>query len=261
MVFLHVRYTRKNKELLELKVSLNKALNEASEANKLKSKFIINMGSEIRTPLNTIEGFSEIMRDCDSQKERAEYCRAINESSHRLTKLVDDILNLSKIEAGEFSFHNVDFDLVPAMNSLVNTFKERIAQEYPDKQNIKVSLECPYHTCVVCFDMDKAVLVMNALLSNAIKFTEIGEITVSFAEYQGGIKFEVKDTGIGIPQDQLENIFGRFVRLNEFAPGSGLGLSIARAIMKAKKGKVWAESTLGIGSSFFVWVPTPVRAS
>lgn len=261
LVILHVRIKRAHKELIKSKAELKEALEKAAESDKLKSQFIINMGNEIREPLNTIEGFSEIMRDSDSREERAEYCEAINKSGQHLTKLIDDILNLSKIEAGEFAFNNVDFELVGAMNSLVNTFKERITEEHPDKLNIKINLNSPYKTCMVNFDMERAIIVMNALLSNAIKFTEEGEINVSFKEFEGGIKFEVNDTGIGIPQDKLEEIFGRFVKLNEFAPGSGLGLCIARAILNAKNGKIWAESTLGKGSSIFVWVPTPVKAS
>ncbi|MEG1635289.1 MAG: ATP-binding protein, partial [Rikenellaceae bacterium] len=233
------------------------AKEKAEESNRLKSAFLANMSHEIRTPLNAIVGFSGILASTNDIKEKKEYVDIIENNNTLLLQLISDILDLSKIEAGTLEFVFSDVDLNSLFTEIECTSRLRL-------KNDMVSLyfgdrldECVIHT-----EKNRLLQVITNFVSNAIKFTEEGSITLGYKLRNDYLYFYVKDTGCGIPADQIKYIFGRFVKLNSFAQGTGLGLSICETIIDRLGGKIGVESKVGKGSTFWFTLPyAPVDMS
>lgn len=230
------------------------AKNRAEEADKLKSTFLANMSHEIRTPLNAIVGFSELLSDTDEPSEKNEYKQLIETNSDILLRLIGDILDLSKIEAGSIDIKRQDLDLLQLCNELYLSFQQRI-------KNPAVTLKLinPYSKCIAEFDKYRFIQIFTNFVTNAIKYTPSGEIVMGYECEPGKVRLYVKDTGIGIPDKKKNRIFSRFEKLDNFAQGTGLGLSICKAIADATNGEVGFESEENVGSKFWYIAYTKVE--
>ena len=237
----------------EMEEALVQAKVKAEEANTLKSSFLANISHEIRTPLNAIVGFSSLLVSAERgiSEEKQEYINIIENNNTLLLQLISDVLDLSKIEAGTMESDYAPIDVHGLFIELEDTFRLR---------NKKSGICICYHRrtteCVVKADRNRLVQVMMNLMNNAVKFTGEGSIEFGFDVREDGfLHFYVTDTGCGIPEERLEEIFGNFVKLNSFVQGTGLGLTICRAIVERMGGKIGAVSRLGQGSTFWFTLP------
>ena len=237
----------------EMEEALVQAKVKAEEANTLKSSFLANISHEIRTPLNAIVGFSSLLVSAERgiSEEKQEYINIIENNNTLLLQLISDVLDLSKIEAGTMESDYAPIDVHGLFSELEDTFRLR---------NKKSGICICYHRrtteCVVKADRNRLVQVMMNLMNNAVKFTGEGSIEFGFDVREDGfLHFYVTDTGCGIPEERLEEIFGNFVKLNSFVQGTGLGLTICRAIVERMGGKIGAVSRLGQGSTFWFTLP------
>lgn len=241
--------------LYRVQQELIEAKEKAEESNRLKSAFLANMSHEIRTPLNAIVGFSNILTVTDSQEERQEYINIIENNNSLLLQLIGDILDLSKIEAGtlDFTFSNVD------MNGLLveqeNSFRMRL-----EGRGIKLTFVPGLPECYVYTERNRLLQVISNMLTNAIKFTKVGEIVFGYSLHEEMIYFYVKDSGCGIPEEKQHDIFDRFVKLDSFKQGTGLGLAICKTIIERLGGEIGVKSEEGKGSTFWFTLPyVPVK--
>lgn len=221
----------------------------AEESDRLKSAFLANMSHEIRTPLNAIVGFSNLLIETEDPADKKEYVDIIQRNNEQLLQLISDILDLSKIEAGmvELSYTKIELNLL--CQEVVSSYMADTEREVP----IVFAGGCD--DCYIISDRSKLVQVLSNLINNAIKFTQQGCITVGFRKLQKGIEFYVQDTGIGIVAENIQLIFNRFEKLNHFAHGTGLGLTICRNLVEKLDGTIGVESEPGIGSRFWFTVP------
>lgn len=224
--------------------------NKAQIADKLKSAFLANMSHEIRTPLNAIVGFSELLQNTDDPGEKAKFVEIINQNNDTLLRLVGDILDLSKIESGLLELHPEHFDMVELYDSLYQMNKSRW-----NKPEVNFEGVDPYVNCFVYLDKSRIRQIWTNFLTNAIKYTAKGKISMGYEYVLEGLKIYVTDTGIGIPDDKRDRVFQRFEKFDTFAKGTGLGLSICKAIVDQCKGKIGFESVYGEGSTFWAWIP------
>lgn len=236
-------------ELKQTEKSLIEAKNKAEVSDRLKSAFLANMSHEIRTPLNAIVGFSNLLAETDDIAERREYMQVVEENNDLLLKLISDILDLSKIEAGTLEFVHTDFELNELMRE-----KENVMRLKTD-QNVELVFEQRYETCHVRTDRNRLSQLMINLLTNAAKFTHRGSIRFGYELRAGQLYFWVADTGCGIPTERKDAVFERFVKLNSFKQGTGLGLSICRTIVEHLGGNIGVESEEGKGSTFWFTLP------
>lgn len=236
-------------ELKQTEKSLIEAKNKAEVSDRLKSAFLANMSHEIRTPLNAIVGFSNLLAETDDIAERREYMQVVEENNDLLLKLISDILDLSKIEAGTLEFVHTDFELNKLMRE-----KENVMRLKTD-QNVELVFEQRYETCHVRTDRNRLSQLMINLLTNAAKFTHRGSIRFGYELRAGQLYFWVADTGCGIPAERKDAVFERFVKLNSFKQGTGLGLSICRTIVEHLGGNIGVESEEGKGSTFWFTLP------
>ena len=225
----------------------------AEQSDKLKSAFLANMSHEIRTPLNAIVGFSGLMMYA-SDEEKEDYMQIINNNNEMLLKLISDILDLSKLEAGSVELKYEEFDLTDYFNSMFASMKQRAANP-----KIKIVAVNPYQHCLVTLDRNRVAQIITNYVTNAIKYTPEGTIEMGYEYREEGIYFYVKDSGIGIPDEKKSKVFHRFEKLDEFAQGTGLGLSICKAIAEAMGGNVGFESEYGKGSLFWALLPCEVE--
>lgn len=226
------------------------AKEKAEENNRLKSAFLANMSHEIRTPLNAIVGFSDILAEKCNDQESKEYTRIIERNNQLLLQLINDILDLSKIEAGglDFVYDNVD----------INNCLEEIAAFAKIKVNeeIEILLDTPLEKCCVYIERYRVMQIINNFISNAIKHTVSGYIKIGYdLPKDGFIRFYVKDSGRGIPAEKKELVFDRFTQLDSFKQGVGLGLAISKTIVEKMNGKIGVESESGQGSEFWFAIP------
>ena len=237
----------------------NKKLNEyeekakkAEQASRMKSLFLANMSHEIRTPLNAIEGFSRVMAETDSPEDRMKYMEIVESNNGRLLALINDILDLSRVEAGEISIKKGMTDLNDLCHSLQNIFKFRCPDSLQliwNKPNMKVTLNT---------DANRVTQVFSNLIGNALKHTVKGSITYGYRLINDGtdVEFFVTDTGSGIDPNDLENIFGTYVsRDAEEQKGYGLGLALCKTIVEKMDGTISVQSKLGEGSTFRFVLP------
>lgn len=225
-------------------------MQKVREADKLKSAFLANMSHEIRTPLNAIIGFSNIIAVADEKEEKEEYVKIINNNSDLLLRLITDILDFSKIESGVLDYSLVDVSLKEICNEQYQVHSLKM----PDG----VSLVCDFDALPdisICTDPRRVTQVISNLISNATKFTNTGSITLSYRMVDKCVLVEVTDTGIGISPENIDAIFERFVKINSFKQGTGLGLTICKTIIEALGGMIGVDSEPGIGSRFWFTLP------
>ena len=238
-------------ERKRIEAELLSAKERAEESNRLKSAFLANMSHEIRTPLNAIVGFSSVLDSAKSEKERKEYLHIIEHNNQLLLQLINDIIDLSKIEAGTLEFVNSNVYLDDLMQEL-----ERMFRPKAEEKKLALQFDDLHMECYVNADRNRLMQVMNNLLSNAIKFTSEGSIHFGFSRLNNGmLRFYVADTGCGVPEEYRQKIFGRFVKLNSFVQGIGLGLSICDTIVRYMNGEIGVESNKGKGSVFWFTIP------
>ena len=225
----------------------------AEESDKLKSAFLANMSHEIRTPLNAIVGFARLIGEAETADERQQYADIIDTNSNLLLQLVNDILDISKIEAGTLEFRFDTMDLNELCRSEYEVHKARV------KPGVTLVFEQKYDRAEIVCDRNRLAQVITNLLSNAAKFTERGEIRFGFDLHDDRVDFFVQDTGVGIPQEKIREIFDRFVKLNDLVAGTGLGLAISKMIVERLDGSIGVESDAGRGTRFYFSIPRRSR--
>ena len=252
----NMRLDAANKQLFEAKAKLDEyeaKAHEAEQASKMKTLFLANMSHEIRTPLNAIEGFSRVMCETDSQEERSKYMEIIESNNARLLTLINEILDLSRVESGEVAIKKTMTDLNEICKSLQNTFKFRCPEAVQmvwNKPNMVVTLNT---------DANRLMQVFSNLISNALKHTSKGSITYGYRLISDGqeVEFFVSDTGSGIAPEDLEHIFKTYVSKDAetMKNGYGLGLPLSKIIVEKLGGNICVSSTLGEGSTFRFVLP------
>ena len=236
--------------LKETEQKLIIARDKAEELDRLKSAFLANMSHEIRTPLNAIVGFSSLMAETDSFDERQEYIKIVQENNELLLQLISDILDLSKIEAGTFNFVYTNVDVNETCSEIIKSMSMKVSDD------VEVCFEKTMPECYIYTDKNRFIQVISNFINNALKFTQKGSIVLGYEQVSHQrIKFYVRDTGVGIPEDKQRSVFERFVKLNTFIQGTGLGLSICKSIVSQMDGEIGVESTEGIGSCFWFTHP------
>jgi signal transduction histidine kinase len=239
-------------QLKQAEKELTLAKEKAENADLSKSAFLANMSHEIRTPLNAITGFAEILASANTEEEKAQYQEIIKMNADLLLQLVNDILDMSKIEAGtlEFVYTKVDINLL--LSDLRQLFQMKVNDA---GGNIQIIAEPSLPSCSIETDRNRVAQVLSNFTTNAIKFTQEGTISIGYEARDTELYFYVTDTGAGIPADKLPEVFGRFVKLNKDKKGTGLGLSISKTIVNKLEGQIGADSVEGKGSTFWFTIP------
>ena len=225
----------------------------AEESDRLKSAFLANMSHEIRTPLNAIVGFAKLIGEVETEEEKQQFIDIIDVNSELLLQLINDILDISKIEAGTLEFRFRPMNLNDLCRSELEVHKPRV------KPGVELVFEERVANVEIVCDQNRLAQVISNLLNNAGKFTEEGEIRFGFDLKDGCVEFFVQDTGMGIPPEKARNIFDRFVKLNDFAAGTGLGLAISKMIVEKLDGTIGVDSEPGKGTRFHFSIPVVHR--
>lgn len=237
-------------ELKKTEQELILAKEKAEESNRLKTAFLANMSHEIRTPLNAIVGFSDLLGEVEDKKAKEEYIEIIKKNNNLLLQLISDILDLSKIEAEVLDLTLDKTDVNDLCLEAINTTRMKM------EANVPVIFENHISECYIYTDKYRICQVLNNLINNALKFTKAGEVRVGYNILENDtIRFYVKDTGIGIPEEKLHTVFDRFVKLNHFVQGTGLGLPICKNIVEQLQGNIGVESEYGKGTCFWFTLP------
>lgn len=238
-------------ELKETEAMLIEAKEKAETMDRLKSAFLANMSHEIRTPLNAIVGFSSLLEEAEDAEEKHLYATIIEENNKLLLQLISDILDLSKIEAGTFDIIPEQVDAQQLCNELLQSMQVRATEQV----EILLAPELPELTFTS--DKNRLYQVLLNFVTNALKFTSEGSIVIDYRINGNEVRFSVQDTGMGIEPEKQEAIFTRFVKLNNFIAGTGLGLPICQSIVTQLGGKIGVESEPGKGSCF--WFTHPIN--
>lgn len=259
VLYFYLRTSKlKNKLLIlidkqkEDEIELRKAKDKAEESDRLKSAFLANMSHEIRTPLNAIVGFSNLLTMAEDEEERNEYINIISSNNELLLQLINDILDVAKIEAGTLEFIDSEIDI----NALLSDIEQSSRLKVPEGVQISFVEKMPY--CIIMSDKNRLAQVITNFINNAIKFTKEGSIRFGYRHKDDKLLFYVRDTGCGIEPEKKDLVFNRFVKLNSFAQGTGLGLAICQMIVKKMGGEIGVESQLGKGSTFWFTLPDTV---
>lgn len=232
---------------------LSEAVEKAEQANQLKSAFLANMSHEIRTPLNAIVGFSNMLPHTEDPVEMREYADIIETNTDLLLQLINDILDLSKIEAGTFDFYPSSIDVNQTMEEIEQSMRLRLKNS-----DVTLAFTERLPGCLFYIDKNRLIQLLANFVNNAIKFTQTGTICMGYRMTDTDtIYFYVSDTGCGMSNEQCEHVFERFVKYNPFIQGTGLGLSICRTIVERLGGKIGVDSEEGKGSTF--WFTLPYR--
>ena len=234
-------------ERKHLENSLVAARNKAEESDRLKTAFLANMGHEIRTPLNAICGFADLLPVIDNAEDRNQMIAEIQSNNRKLLRIIDGLVSMSKIEAGAKSLMMAKVDL--------NQLLQQMADTYQPTTNLPIHVQCPLPELKIESDREKVLEILDHLVQNAVKFTTEGEITLSYEVQGNQVRVNVADTGKGVAKADQARIFERFVKLDEYIPGTGLGLSVVESLVKNLGGSVGVDSSLGVGSNFWFVLP------
>lgn len=239
--------TQRIDERKTMEASLVAARNKAEESDRLKTAFLANMGHEIRTPLNAIVGFADLLPMVQSDEDRNQLIVEIQENNRKLLRVINGLVSMSQIEAGAKSLLMGKVDL--------NQLLQDVADKYQPTANLPINVECPLPRLMIQTDRERLVEILDHLVQNAVKFTTEGEITLHYEVQGNQVRVSVKDTGKGVDKADQKRIFERFVKVDEFIPGTGLGLSVVASHVKNLGGTVGVESSLGAGSDFWFILP------
>ena len=235
----------------EIEMALIKARNQAEESDRLKTAFLANISHEVRTPLNAIVGFSEVLAGNPSDDERTMLSKLISQNNARLLHLFEDMVNMSKLEAGDESVHKTRFLISDLLQELIEKYAPQAAEKHLTLVVDKHSEALEPNT-----DRNRLMQIVSHYVDNALKFTTEGGVTIGCNLEVGNMRVWVRDTGKGIDSEYCgDKLFERFVKIDEFEQGTGLGLSVCRSLALTLGGKVGVESELGVGSLFWVDVP------
>jgi signal transduction histidine kinase len=235
----------------EIEMALIKARNQAEESDRLKTAFLANISHEVRTPLNAIVGFSEVLAGNPSDDERTMLSKLISQNNARLLHLFEDMVNMSKLEAGDESVHKTRFLISDLLQELIEKYAPQAAEKHLTLVVDKHSEALEPNT-----DRNRLMQIVSHYIDNALKFTTEGGVTIGCNLEVGNMRVWVRDTGKGIDSEYCgDKLFERFVKIDEFEQGTGLGLSVCRSLALTLGGKVGVESELGVGSLFWVDVP------
>lgn len=219
-------------------------IEKAEEANRMKMAFLANMSHEIRTPLNAIIGFSQLLAQADDHEEKEEFSRIIAENNELLLQIINDILDISKIDAGKMDFIYSNFDISELIADLKQVYGSHLSPQ------VKLICHLPYPKYTIHSEKNRLTQVITNLLNNAVKFTTEGSITLGYEVIPEGLSFYVSYTGKGIDKENLKRVFERFAKFDHFVPGTGLGLSICQMIVHKLGGEISVQSEFGVGSTF-----------
>ena len=237
-------------ELKRTEQSLIRARDVARRSDRLKSAFLANMSHEIRTPLNAIVGFSALLGDTDERETRREYAAIVEQNSTLLLQLISDILDLSKIEAGTMEFRYGEVDALALCTEIVEALRLR------NPPGVELTLDDSLADCHMTGDRARITQILSNFVTNAQKFTERGSIRVGYrVQEEDTVRFYVRDTGIGIEPERQEEIFNRFIKLDSFKQGTGLGLPICKNLVERMGGSIGVDSRRGEGSCFWFTLP------
>ena len=244
-------------ELKKIQNDLRKAKNKAEESDRLKSAFLANMSHEIRTPMNGILGFADLLfNEKLEESERKEYVKIIQRSGHRMLNTINDIIDLSKIEAGQVDLHLSSANINNGLHYLYEFFHPETSYK---KLDFIVENDLADEKAEIILDHEKVAAILSNLLKNAIKYTNKGQISFGYEIVENMIQFYVKDTGIGINKSRQKAVFDRFVQedltITKAYEGSGLGLSISKGFVELMGGKIWLKSERDAGSEFYFRIP------
>jgi PAS domain S-box-containing protein len=247
-------------EMEETRQRLLMAKDKAEESDRLKTAFLANMSHEIRTPMNAIIGFSDLLTDDDLTKdEKADFVEKIKLSGENLMNLINDIIDIAKIEAGQLKIIESPCNIDILLNDLHGTFTEIKNQQKKNTIDLLLDIQHSEKEIITVTDHLRLQQVITNLLGNALKFTDQGRIEFGYMVEEGFLKFFVKDTGIGIPVSKQELLFQRFTQVDASTTrkfgGTGLGLAISKNIIELLGGNIWLESEPGIGSTFYFTIP------
>lgn len=246
-----VKELRSENEIrLKVEENLIKEKERAEESDRLKSAFLANMSHEIRTPLNAIVGFSSIICETENEQDKGKFLDIILKNNELLLQLINDVLDLSRIESGTLMMNCDYFKLSDACNQILSSVNLDAKRE--EVQLIReIDFDCLLHS-----DRSRIIQVMINFLNNAFKFTNTGAITLKTQQMgEDKVEIAVIDTGIGIDEDKKGLVFERFTKLNVFSQGTGLGLSICKNIIERLNGSIGVESKIGVGSKFWIQLP------
>jgi len=237
---------------------LKKETERANDSGRLKSVFLANMTHEIRTPLNAIVGFSDLLQAVDSPDDKREMIRVIHNNCDMLLRLINDILVLSNVDANAMEIMPEDIDAAQKFEDLCQSLAQRVQE--PGVEFVK---DNPYTSLRTRLDSARIDQVITNFVTNAVKYTHQGHIRVGYRveerHGQQGLYAYCEDTGSGIPANQRDRIFERFVKLNDYIQGTGLGLSICKAIIEKCNGEIGVDSEEGKGSTFWFWIPADIK--
>ena len=235
----------------KLEADLINARNRAEESDRLKTAFLANMGHEIRTPLNAIVGFADLLPVVANEEDRNQLISEIQNNNRKLLRIIDGLVSMSKIEAEARSLVKSQTDLVPLLKDIAQSYATVV-----DQQTVVLVTQFPYTQLMATTDVSKLKEIIDNLMQNAVKFTQKGRIVLGFDLVEGDhVRIWVKDTGKGIAEADQQKIFDRFVKLDEYIPGTGLGLSVAKSHANSLGGTIGVESRLGEGSTFWLNLP------
>ena len=231
----------------ELERSLVLARNKAEESDRLKTAFLANMGHEIRTPLNAIVGFADLLPVVQSEEDRNQLITEIQNNNQKLLRIIDGLVSMSQIEAGAKNLLMSKVDL--------NQLLQQMADTYQPTTNVEFSISCPLEKLEINTDRDKLLEILDNLVQNAVKFTLEGNISLGYEVSANEVRVSISDTGKGIAERDQNRIFERFVKVDEYIPGTGLGLSVVKSHVENLGGTFGVESVLGVGSTFWFTLP------
>ena len=235
----------------QMEADLIAARNKAEESDRLKTAFLANMGHEIRTPLNAIVGFADLLPVVESEEDRNQLISEIQKNNYKLLNIIDGLVSMSKVEAEAKSLVKSQTNIVPVLQEIADYYRTMV-----DGSTVVLATQFPYPEIMMNTDITKFKEIVNNLMQNAVKFTAQGSITLGFDLQQGEkLLLWVLDTGKGIAEEHQERIFERFFKVDEYVPGTGLGLSVAKSHVESLGGAIGVDSVLGNGSRFWVELP------